>query len=77
MWSIVQKQYPFCIANANGSNEEKARPTSTRSVCRASGFVQTALPETVIQASWRFVGYADLWFMVRDVGESKNGPDGF
>jgi hypothetical protein len=42
MWTIVQKDYPFYIANANGS-KRKPRPTSTRSVCRASGFVQTRL----------------------------------
>src|SRR5216684_2089351 len=31
MWSIVQRDYPFYIANANGS-KRKLRPTSTRSV---------------------------------------------
>jgi len=46
MWNIVQKDYSFYIANANGS-KRKPRPTRTRSVCRASGFVLTRKPETV------------------------------
>ena len=50
MWSIVQRDYPFYIANANGS-KRKRRPTSTRSVCRASGFVQTTFPSPMLASS--------------------------